>query len=252
MLHRLIFLFFWHLVDGVKIMSVMEGDSVTLHADVSGTSRYTFFYLQRWIGPENNRIAEVNWIENEIYKIIYYNERFRDRFPIDNQTGSLTIRNIRTTDSGLYRKYARGYNESFHVTVYAYLPNPVISRDSLNSSSSSCSVLCSVLNVSAVSLSWYKGNSLLSSISVSDLSFSLSLHLEVEHQDKNTYSCVLNTSFTYRTEHLDISNLCLTHPDSIHCCGFTEAVIRLVLSAVVGVAAVAIVVYDIISRRAYF
>ncbi|XP_056304051.1 uncharacterized protein LOC130216184 [Danio aesculapii] len=234
-------------------MSVMEGDSVTLHADVSGTSIYKMFYLQRWIGPDNNHIAEVNWIENEIYKIIYYEEeRFRDRFPIDNKTGSLTIKNISTTDSGLYRINARGYNESFHVNVYARLPNPVITRDSSSSSSSSCSVLCSVLNVSAVSLSWYKGNSLLSSISVSDLSVSLSLHLEVEHQDKNTYSCVLNTSFTYRTEHLDISNVCLTHPDLIHFCGFTEVVIRLVLSAVVGVAAVAIVVYDIISRGAYF
>ncbi|KTG05368.1 hypothetical protein cypCar_00010573 [Cyprinus carpio] len=38
--------------------------------------------------------------------------------------------------------------------------------------------------------------------------------------------------------------------DFVHCCGFTEAVIRLVSSAVVGMATVAIVVYDIRSRRA--
>ncbi|XDV22970.1 hypothetical protein PO909_027709, partial [Leuciscus waleckii] len=38
--------------------------------------------------------------------------------------------------------------------------------------------------------------------------------------------------------------------DSVHCCGPTEAVIRLVLSALVGVATVIIVVYDIRSRRA--
>ncbi len=37
--------------------------------------------------------------------------------------------------------------------------------------------------------------------------------------------------------------------DHIHCCGFTEAVIRLALSALVGVAAVAVLVYDIISTR---
>ncbi|XP_067243794.1 uncharacterized protein [Chanodichthys erythropterus] len=38
--------------------------------------------------------------------------------------------------------------------------------------------------------------------------------------------------------------------DSVHCCGPTEAVIRLVLSALVGVATAIILVYDIRSRRA--
>ncbi|KAK9968937.1 hypothetical protein ABG768_027154, partial [Culter alburnus] len=37
---------------------------------------------------------------------------------------------------------------------------------------------------------------------------------------------------------------------SVHCCGPTEAVIRLVLSALVGVATVILLVYDIRSRRA--
>jgi len=37
--------------------------------------------------------------------------------------------------------------------------------------------------------------------------------------------------------------------DPDNCCGFTEAVIRLVISTVVGVATVAFLVYDIRSRR---
>ncbi|KTG34203.1 hypothetical protein cypCar_00021464 [Cyprinus carpio] len=40
-------------------------------------------------------------------------------------------------------------------------------------------------------------------------------------------------------------NYNVTVYDCIHCCGFTEAVIRLALSALVAVAAVAVLLYDI-------
>ncbi|XP_026108508.1 SLAM family member 9-like [Carassius auratus] len=200
-------------------MSVTEGDSVTLHTDFNETLKVE---LIRWrYGPDSAPIAQLN---REINKILYdvLDGRFRGRLQLNDQTGSLTITNITTEHTGVYELQISSRNEvsskKFSIVVSARLPVPVISRNSSQCSSSSssssseqnCSLVCSVVNVGHVTLSWYKGNSLLSSISVSDLSISLSLPLEVEYQDKNSYSCVLNNPISNQTQHLDITTLCHT------------------------------------------
>uniref|UniRef100_A0A8C1SNR8 Ig-like domain-containing protein n=1 Tax=Cyprinus carpio TaxID=7962 RepID=A0A8C1SNR8_CYPCA len=204
--------------DEVKSVSVLEGDSVTLHPDVKMQRDDQILWT---FGPQESCIAEIH--SQNVY-IHSTNTIFDKRLQMDNQTGSLIIRNIRTEHSGLYKLLIvsnRGTsNKRFNVSVYAPLPVPDIIRDSSQCSSSSssgssgqnCSLLCSAVNVGHVTLSWYKGNSLLSSISVSDLSISLSLPLEVEYQENNTYSCVINNPLRNQTTHLNITQLCQTYP----------------------------------------
>ncbi|KAL0161263.1 hypothetical protein M9458_044988, partial [Cirrhinus mrigala] len=72
-------------------VSVTEGDSVTLHTEFERKHQESI----KWY-VSSIRIAQINVQCNE------GTERFRDRLKLDHQTGSLTITNIRITDSGEY------------------------------------------------------------------------------------------------------------------------------------------------------
>uniref|UniRef100_A0A8C2JBH7 Ig-like domain-containing protein n=1 Tax=Cyprinus carpio TaxID=7962 RepID=A0A8C2JBH7_CYPCA len=225
------------------VKSVLEGDSVTLHTDLTDLLKYERILWT--FGPGRTRIAQIN---NVVNKISVYNDvldgKFRDRLQLDDRSGSLTVTNTTTEDSGLYELQTVGGKEvppnTFSIIVSAPLPVPVITRNSSqcpspsSSSSSYCSLVCSVVNVGHVTLSWYKGNSLLSSISVSDLSISLSLPLEVEYQDKNSYSCVINNPISNQTHHLDISQLCHT------CSASDSSTLYIVLGCLSALAVVAV------------
>uniref|UniRef100_A0A8C1MFN2 Immunoglobulin domain-containing protein n=1 Tax=Cyprinus carpio TaxID=7962 RepID=A0A8C1MFN2_CYPCA len=85
---------------GTDDVSVEEGDSVTLQTDVEMNKQDRI----RWYFNETI-ITEITGDLSFICTDVQCNEgteRFRDRLKLDNQTGSLTIMNTRTTDSGLY------------------------------------------------------------------------------------------------------------------------------------------------------
>ncbi|CAM4659178.1 unnamed protein product [Leuciscus chuanchicus] len=253
-LHVLLFIVGVFQVESHDVQSVMLGDSVTLNSNVSEV-QLTDEIVWRF---DTSRIVNAIDLGNPKY----YDERFRDRLKLE-RNGSLTINDTRTTDTGVY-KFSTIINnkeliKTFSVTVYAPVPIPVITSvtsqcsSSLESSSSpTCVLRCSVMDVFRGNLSWYKGTSLLSSISVSNLSMSLSLPLEVEYQDNNTYRCVVNNPLSNQTKHVCITDLCQLCSDEVSFCESTEAVIRLVVTALVGVAAAAafiVLVYDIRLRR---
>ncbi|XP_056096881.1 SLAM family member 5-like, partial [Rhinichthys klamathensis goyatoka] len=232
----------------VKSVSVTEGDSVSLNTDVQVQRDDQILWM---FGRNDTRIAEIHRQNISYYDQI---EKFKHRLQMDNETGSLTIRNISKAHAGLYKLEIIGSSGSnmkhFNISIYDRLPFPVITSNCSSSSSSSksrCSLVCSVLNVSDVTLSWYAGISVLSSISVCDLSISLSLPLDVEYQDNNTYSCVINNPVRNQTTHLDITQLCHTCEESSQTPFLLVSLLLLLLLLVVAV----LVVLFFCRRRKY-
>ncbi|KTF83715.1 hypothetical protein cypCar_00026959, partial [Cyprinus carpio] len=70
-------------------------------------------------GPKETRIAE---IYKHVTDMFSSNETFGNRLQLNSSTGSLIIRNLRSTDSGLYKLQIRSNrgnsDKTFNVTVY--------------------------------------------------------------------------------------------------------------------------------------
>ncbi|XP_055073024.2 uncharacterized protein [Misgurnus anguillicaudatus] len=105
--------------DEVKSVSVMEGDSVTLHTD---TKLQTDDLILWRFGHENSLIARINVVAKDIS--IYddvLDGRFRDRLQVNNQTGDLIITHTKTKDSGFYQMIISGKQKiSYRVNVTVY------------------------------------------------------------------------------------------------------------------------------------
>ncbi|XP_058616617.1 uncharacterized protein LOC131530385 isoform X2 [Onychostoma macrolepis] len=109
---------------GVKSVSVMEGESVTLQNYVTAIQRDDLIVWR--FGDKGILLAKINVETNET-SVNIADERFKGRLELD-QTGSLTITDTRTEHAGLYELQIRGCESSqqFLVSVSA-VPDPGLS-----------------------------------------------------------------------------------------------------------------------------
>ncbi|XP_016384658.1 uncharacterized protein LOC107721243 [Sinocyclocheilus rhinocerous] len=104
-----------------------EGDSVTLHTGVTDSQKHD---LILWtFGPKNpdSLIAELNMKVHEI--TFSSDDIYRGRLHLENQTGSLTIRDVRTTDAGVYQLQISNSKETLYkrFNIFVAVPEPGLS-----------------------------------------------------------------------------------------------------------------------------
>ncbi|XP_048054135.1 uncharacterized protein LOC125272963 [Megalobrama amblycephala] len=105
--------------DGVKAISAKVGEDVILHTDDAEVQRADELLWR--IQGEKSFIAQ---FDREINKVLINtnDKRFIGRLLLDKTTGSLTIKNINTTDSGVYElqisSQSRDKTKIFSLTVH--------------------------------------------------------------------------------------------------------------------------------------
>uniref|UniRef100_A0A673M6C0 Immunoglobulin domain-containing protein n=1 Tax=Sinocyclocheilus rhinocerous TaxID=307959 RepID=A0A673M6C0_9TELE len=111
-----------------SIVSVKEGDSLTLHTDVTEIQR--IFLLMWMYGSQNNIIAKIDGKTQIVSLYDVDDGRFEDRLQLDNKTGSLIISDIRTKHSGDYHlkiisneTFLKTFSVTVHDVIFAGLEN---------------------------------------------------------------------------------------------------------------------------------
>ncbi|XP_067300787.1 uncharacterized protein [Pseudorasbora parva] len=235
----------------VKSVLLTEGDSVAL---VSNLTEIKDDDVIQWRFGDTV-IAEINKRDDRftVYDDVL-DGRFRDRLKLDNQTGSLTITNTRTEHTGLYEREINYMITEFFLAVFEEISVMVGDSVALNSN------LTEIKDDNVIR--WWFGDTVIAEINKRDDRFTVyddvldgrfrdrlkldnqtgSLTItDIRTEDDGDYTLEMSVSDRYSLKAFSVS-VALPVPvnsrDSVHCCGSTEAVIRLVLAALVGVATV--------------
>ncbi|XP_066574686.1 CD48 antigen isoform X2 [Amia ocellicauda] len=193
--------------------------SLTVHIpDIHTAYRVEWRYSPQ-VQPQTWPIAELS--QGKIK--IDFEKRFTDRLQLDVVSGSLTITDLHSNDSGLYLVQTVDglrFQTIFNLTVYKPVSTPQVIIYDRNSSlfnrtelSVNCILLCSVANGREVTLSWYREGEEkpLNHSSSPDLNTPLTLPLETEGLS-HFYSCVSSNPVTKKEVTLTSPEHCL-HKD---------------------------------------
>ncbi|KAL1023529.1 hypothetical protein UPYG_G00042020 [Umbra pygmaea] len=191
----------------VKIVTRI-GETLTLNTGLIEQQNL----IMRWsYGPvsADKIIAKVN------SGVILYEQN--NRLHLDTHSGSLTITNLTTKDSGHYKLHIFNGQikaKDFYLTVYAPVSAPYIRQRKQSRSvaspfvKESCSLVCTVKNWNDTSLFTYRREERLNQTSSPDLTTNLSLPLELLSQDNDIYTCVAANPVSNQTTKLRIKEHC--------------------------------------------
>uniref|UniRef100_A0A8C1KM83 Immunoglobulin domain-containing protein n=1 Tax=Cyprinus carpio TaxID=7962 RepID=A0A8C1KM83_CYPCA len=263
MFHRLWFCL-WHLVgvfsdDKLKTVIVMEDDSFTLNSDLTEMrdDDQIHWRFGKYLLAEINKRTDSMTVYDDVL-----DGRFRNRLKLNNQTGSLTITNIKMKHGGFYTVENLNTSVIFMLIVYDEVTSVSVKEgDSVTLNSD----LTEIMDDDQILWLFGSENTIIAEINLINDSICDDV-LDGRFRDR--------LKLDNQTGSLTITNITTQHTGayilingakpslkafrvsvyySVHCCDSVEAVIRLVVTALVGVAAAAaviVLVYDIRARRA--
>ncbi|XP_008302076.1 uncharacterized protein LOC103373850 [Stegastes partitus] len=177
-------------VEVTETLTGSEGGNITLPTSVGELG--LLFY----------KITTLAVVQNWVLDI--WQQHYRDRLLWNRTTGLFTITGLRKDDSGIYTVESKGKGlvKSYNLTVYDSVPRPEVKT--LNVTSESCFLLCSVDKATEITLRWYKDEEMLKQVSSTD-----SLLLTVTEQNlSSSYRCEAGNPAENRTVDVDVKTLC--------------------------------------------
>ncbi|KAK7883936.1 hypothetical protein WMY93_027059 [Mugilogobius chulae] len=170
------------------------GSSVSFPDPVK--ERAFFSYRQATIASVSNGTFEV---EDELYS---------DRLQWSSSTGLFTLSQLHKSDSGLYTidsKKGAVFLRDYTLNVYDAVRLPLLS--SLNISSDSCTLQCSVNDTELLTLSWFRGDECVKSSTSAELSLTVQPGNHTEQ-----YKCVAQNPAQEQSVRVNVTTACqLTH-----------------------------------------